>query len=110
VKKARRVGEMSDEQADDTSIPFADEKYIRDFLEGRVSSIGQVDFPLHLQTVVAEINRRLVRQQAKLLETQNTLLESQEKVAKSLKRATWVLSFATVALVLATLVPVLAKL
>ena len=29
---------MSDEQADDTSTPFLDEKHFRDFLEGRSST------------------------------------------------------------------------
>ncbi len=98
---------MSDEQADDTSIPFVNEKYFRDFLEGRGSHTGQVDFSHHLQIVAAEMNRRLVRQQVKLLAAQNILLESQETVAKSLKRATWVLSIATIVLALATGLPAL---
>jgi uncharacterized protein YgbK (DUF1537 family) len=100
-----------EEQADDTSIPFMDEKHLRDFLEGRTSHPGAVVFPDHLQQAVAEVNRRLARQQHKflsaqniLLAAQNRMLESQEAVANSLKWATWVLSFATIVLAGATIV------
>ena len=102
---------MSDEQADDTSTPFLDEKHFRDFLEGRSSHPGQVVFPDHLRQAMAEMNRRPARQQGKflaaqnaLLAAQNRLLESQEEAAKSLKWATWVLSFATIVLAGATVV------
>jgi hypothetical protein len=98
---------MSDEQPDDTSIPFVEEKYFRDFLAGKVSIPSHSSFPNNFQLVAAEMNRRLVRQQAKALAAQNVLIKSQEGVAKSLTRATWVLSLATIFLVLATLVPVL---
>jgi len=100
---------MSDEQADDTSIPFVPDKFLREFMEGKLSHPGHTVFPDHLQLVAAEMNRRLVRQQAKFLAAQNVLLKSQDKVAKSLKRATWVLSFATLLLALVTFLPSLSK-
>jgi hypothetical protein len=92
---------MSDEQTDDTSVPFVSDRYLRDFLKGKEGSPSQADFPAKFQQVSAEMNRRLVRQQ-------NKLLAAQETLAKSLTRATWVLSFATIVLALATIfVPLL---
>jgi hypothetical protein len=98
-----------EEQADDTSIPFMDEKPLRDFLEGRSSHPGQVVFPDHLRQAMAEMNRRLARQQAKVLKAQNVLIKSQERVAKSLRLATWVLAFATTVLAGVTAWTVFAK-
>ncbi len=103
-----------EDQADDTSIPFMDEKFFRDFLQGKISHPGQVGFPEHLQQAMAEMNRLLARQQHKflsaqniLLAAQNRLLESQDAVAKSLTWATWVLAFATTVLAGATIVLVI---
>jgi hypothetical protein len=87
---------MSDEQADDTSMPFVKDEYLRSFLEGKEGYPGQADFPDKCQLVSAEMNRRLVRQQVKVL-------AAQEILAKSLTRATWVLSVATIVLAFATL-------
>ncbi len=84
---------MWGKQTDDTSTSFVNEKFFRDFLEGRVAQPGQVHFPENFQLVAAEMNRRLMR--------------SQEKVANSLNRATWVLSIFTVVLALATALPLL---
>jgi hypothetical protein len=98
---------LCDEEIDDTSIPFVSDEYFRDFLAGKGVKASQQDFPNIFQQIAAEMNRRLVRQQAKVIKAQNVLIESQDRIAKSLNRATWVLSLATVALVLATLVPVL---
>jgi hypothetical protein len=103
-----------EDQADDTSIPFMDEKFFRDFMAGKISHPGQYGFPENLQQAMAEMNRRLARQQTKFLAAQNILLaaqnrmiESQDGVAKSLTRATWVLAFATIFLAVATIVLVI---
>ena len=108
-ESANSVSMNPEEQADDTSIPFVNEKFFRDFLQGKISHPGQVGFPEHMQQAMAEMNRRLARQQHNflsaqniLLAAQNRLLESQEAVANSLKWATWVLSFATIVLAGAT--------
>jgi hypothetical protein len=101
---------MSDEQVDDTSIPFVDSGYFRNFLAGKEAHPGQVGFIDQFQVVAAEMHRRLARQQFEQLAAQRLLLESQEKAARSLNRATWVLSIATIFLAVATLLPVLEKL
>jgi len=98
---------MSDEQADETSIPFVPDKYFRDFLERGSIQPSHVHFSNEFQRIAAEMNRRLVRQQVRLIAAQGVLLESQERVAKSLTRATWVLSIATIVLAFATIWPVL---
>ena len=98
---------MPDEQKDDTSIPFVSDQYFRDFLAGKVSIPSHSDFANIFQQIAAEMNRRLVRQQAKVIEAQNVLIKSQEAVANSLKWATWVLSFATIVLAGATVVLVI---
>jgi hypothetical protein len=104
VLSANSMSMNPEDQADDTSIPFMDEKFFRDFLEGKISHAGQVGFPENLQHVMAEMNRRLARQQIKFLVAQNRMLESQEAVAQSLTWATWVLSLATIVLAGATVV------
>jgi hypothetical protein len=91
---------MYDEQTDDTSMPFVPDEYFRNFLAGKGSQPSQQAFPNEFQQIGAEMNRRLMRQQAKLL-------AAQDLVARSLTRATWVLSFATIILALATIGPVL---
>ena len=107
---------MADEQTDDTSIPFVTDEYFRHFLSGKASSPGRSDFANLFLQISAEMNRRLVRQQAEvlraqnaLIESQNVLIESQEGVAKSLRLATWVLAFATIVLAGATMWSVFAK-
>jgi hypothetical protein len=87
---------MSDEQADDTSTPFVKDEYLRRFLEGKEGHPSQADFPAKFQLVSAEMNRRLARQQGKML-------AAQEILTKSVTRATWVLSVATILLAFATL-------
>jgi hypothetical protein len=92
--------QMYDEQTDDTSMPFVPDEYFRNFLAGKGSQPSQQAFPNEFQQIGAEMNRRLMRQQAKLL-------AAQDLVARSLTRATWVLSFATIILASATIGPVL---
>jgi hypothetical protein len=70
---------MSDEQTDDTSTPFVSDEYFHTFLAGRVSHPGRADFANLFQQITAEMNRRLVRQQAKVLEAQNVLIKSQDR-------------------------------
>ena len=100
---------MTDEQTDDTSIPFVPDEYFRNFLAGKDSFPSQSDFHNKFLQIAAEMNRRLVRQRDKVLEAQNVLIESQERVAKSLRLATWVLAAATIVLAVATAWPVFAK-